>query len=593
MKQHIVNILKERASKYGSSEMYRFRSGQKYHSISWNEILAEVENVSCALSDRGYGYGSKIGIFSNNRPEWSITDYGILGIRGVVVPFFGTATREQVRYIVDETGMELMFAGNAEQVEKAVWVLDHSESLKNIVVYDPTLQLSDPRCISWTDFIVSGSHKRNPEKLAQILDEAQPDDLATIIYTSGTTGEPKGVMIGHDNFIYCFGIHDQRIDVTDKDVSMCFLPLSHIFERTWSYYIMHCGAVNVFLENPREVIDVLPVVKPTLICTVPRFFEKTHEGIMTEYSKWSGAKKIIFDWAISKGRQSSQFRRFSMPFPFIHKVKHAIADRLVLRKLRGIFGGNIRMMPCSGAAIRPELLNFFHAAGLFVNFGYGATETTATVSCFKSDVYELESCGTQMPGIEVRISDKGEILVKGKTVFRGYFKKKSETDKVLVDGWYHTGDKGHFSDSGNLVMTDRINDLFKTSVGKYVSPQKIELTLGRDAFIEQVIAIGDNRKYITALIVPSLQHLKDYAQRLELKYHSDAHLVSLKEIRELIAGRIEVLQSELASFEKVVRFTLLHEPFTIENNAMTSTLKFRRKVISEKYRDEIEEMYSK
>jgi long-chain acyl-CoA synthetase len=593
MKQHIVHMLRERAKQYGAREVYRFKSGKEtdYKSMSWNELVYETEKVSLALLAKGYGFKSNIGIFSNNRPEWSITDYGILGVRAVVVPFFGTATKEQVKYIVDETDMELMFAGNIEQLEKAVWVLDHSTSLKNVVVFDPEAQITDPRCMRWDDFISSGNNEDNRTKFLKVLDEVQPDDLATILYTSGTTGEPKGVMLGHDNFMFCFGIHDQRLDVTDKDVSMCFLPLSHIFERTWSYYILHCGAVNVFLENPREVIEVLPVAKPTLMCTVPRFFEKTHEGIVAEYNKWPSVKKKIFDWSLAVGYKYSGYRRKSATVPFSLHLKRKIADKLVLRKLRVIFGGHIRMMPCSGAAIRPELLNFFHATGLFINFGYGATETTATVSCYKSDVYELESCGTPMPEIEVMTGDQSEILVKGNTVFKGYYKKPDETAKVLTDGWYHTGDEGHFSEAGNLVMTDRIKDLFKTSVGKYVSPQKIELLLAQDTYIEQVITIGDNRKYVTALIVPVIAQLKEYAGTLGLTFNSDEHLVSLKEIRDLIENRINRLQSELSSFEKVVKFTLLHEPFSIENNSMTSTLKFRRRVISEKYKAEIEAMY--
>jgi len=585
--------MRERARQHGAREVYRFKDSndKEFKSMNWYDLVRETEKVSAALLAKGYGFKSNIGIFSNNRPEWSITDYGILGVRGVVVPFFGTATKEQVKYIVDETEMELMFAGNGEQLDKAVWVLDNAATLKSVIVYDPDVRISDSRCMRWADFISSGVLEADHEKFINVLDKAQPDDLATILYTSGTTGEPKGVMLGHDNFMFCFGIHDQRLDVTDKDISMCFLPLSHIFERTWSYYVLHRGAVNVFLENPREVIDVLPIAKPSLMCTVPRFFEKTHEGIVVEYLKWPSIKKKIFDWSLAVGQKYSGYRRKSARVPFSLHFKRTIADKLVLRKLRAIFGGNIRMMPCSGAAIRPELLDFFHATGLFINFGYGATETTATVSCYKSDVYELESCGTVMPGIEVMIGDQHEILVKGNTVFKGYFKKPDETAKVLTGGWYHTGDQGHFSADGNIVMTDRIKDLFKTSVGKYVSPQKIELLLAQDTFIEQVITIGDNRKYISALIVPAIVHLKEYATTLGLIYTSDKHLVSQKEIRDLIENRINRLQSELSSFEKVVKFTLLHEPFSIENNAMTSTLKFRRRVISEKYRDVIEAMY--
>ena len=371
--------------------------------------------------------------------------------------------------------------------------------------------------MAWEEFCKLGKGEQYTSALNHLLFEAKPDDLATILYTSGTTGEPKGVMLGHDNFMFCFGIHDQRIDVTEKDVSFCFLPLSHIFERTWSFYIMYRGAVNCFLENPKTVIDELPVVKPTLMCTVPRFFEKTFEGIQAERAKWPSVKKKIFDWSISVGHRYVEFRKKGEKPPVLLKVKRSIADKLVLKKLRAIFGGNMISMPVSGAAIRIELLKFFNATGIFVNFGYGATETTATVSCYKADNWEFESCGSIMPGIEVKISDEGEILVKGKTIFRGYYKKPEETRAALQDGWYKTGDKGNFTAEGNLVMADRIKDLFKTSVGKYVSPQKIELLLGKDKYIEQVMAIGDNLKYVTALIVPSFENLKPHHKELGIR----------------------------------------------------------------------------
>ncbi len=593
MKQHIAHMVKDRAEKYGTREIYRFKdkSDNQYKSFNWDELISSIDQVSKALIALGYGYKSNVGIFSNNCIEWSITDYGILAIRGVVVPFFGTATKEQVKYIVDETKMELMFVGDHEQLKKAKWVLDHTASLKTIVLFDMNINPEDDSYINWESFINSGNNKDLEKRLTEFYDEAQSDDLATILYTSGTTGDPKGVMLDHDNFMFAFSIHDERIDVKEKDISMSFLPLSHVFERTWSFYVLYRGAVNVFLENPREVIDELPKAKPTLMCTVPRFFEKTHEGIMAEYEKWSSFKKKIFNWSIGVGHQCSILKSEQRNLPAFLKLKNSVADKLVLKKLRSIFGGNIRMIPCSGAAIRPELLKFFHATGLFVNHGYGATETTATVSCFKSDVYEFGSVGSIMPGIKVKISNEGEILVKGNTVFKGYYNKPDQTSDVLTDGWYHTGDEGHIAESGNLIMTDRIKDLFKTSVGKYVSPQKIELLLGKDPFVEQVISIGDNRKYVTALIVPVLDNLKSHAKMIGLKHTSDTHLLSLKEIQEFIQQRIDKLQDELASFERVVKFTLLHEPFSIENNAMTSTLKFRRKVIMEKYKDLIEKMY--
>jgi long-chain acyl-CoA synthetase len=459
-------------------------------------------------------------------------------------------------------------------------------------MFPESIEPGDERCLSWETFIKLGDDPIFETELEQLYDQAQPFDLATILYTSGTTGEPKGVMLGHDNFMECFGIHDNRLDITDKDVSLCFLPLSHIFERTWSFYLMYLGAVNVFLENPREVIKTLPVVNPTVMCTVPRFFEKTYEGIQVETARWPGIKRHIFEWAIKVGHRCSEYRKTSAELPSSLKFRHRIAEKLVLKKLRQVFGKNIRQMPCAGAAIREDLLRFFHATGLFVNFGYGATETTATVSCFKNDFYEFHSCGTVMPGVAVKFSEEGEIMVKGPTVFRGYYKKPEETAKALQDGWYMTGDKGHFTKEGNLVMTDRIKDLFKTSVGKYVSPQKLELLIGQEKLIEQVIVVGDNRKYVSALIVPSFEHLKEIALKLGLDPEDRKKLTEQDAVIRIFQERLDIIQADVTPYERVAKFTLLAEPFSVENSAMTSTLKLRRKVIADQYKEQIEQMYS-
>lgn len=584
-------MLKDRVKLYQDREVFRFKKENEYHSISWNELNSKVDIISRALLKLGFGLDSKLGIFSANKPEWSITDYAILGIRGVVVPFFGTATREQLKYIVDETKMKLIFVGDKEQFEKAYWLFEHSDSLKTIIYYDKNISTSDKSCIYWDDLLSLGKDDEQTEKLEAVHEEVLADDLATIIYTSGTTGEPKGVMLTHDNFMHCFRIHDKRLDPTNKDISMCFLPLSHVFERSWSYYMLYKGVVNVFLENPREVINELPKVNPTLMCTVPRFYEKTKEGIELEYEKWSGVKQKIFDWSIAIGHKHSEYVSRNTTVPFFLNLKRSIANKLVLKKLREIFGSNMRVMPCSGAAIRPELLKFFHATGLFVNYGYGTTETTATVSCFKTDVYNFDNCGTIMPEIEIKLGEENEILVKGKTVFSGYYNKPEETAKVLQDGWYKTGDEGTIAENGDLIMKDRLRDLFKTSLGKYVSPQKIELMLGQDPLIEQIITVGDNKKYITALIVPTIPSLKVHAREMGLDFTSDKELVSSPEIYDFIEKRLHHLQKELAPYEQIRKFALLDEPFTIENDGMTSTLKLKRKSINNQYRELIENLY--
>lgn len=574
--------------------MYRYKdqTSEKYKSLSWNEVFKDVERLAKSLLSEGYGFESMIGIFSSNKPEWAITDYGILAIRGVTVPFFGTATKEQVKYIVDETKMEIIFVGNKEQFDKAFWLFEHSDSLKKIIYYSTDVQSIDPRCISWDDFLAIGDDEKQNVEFNKLIEEAKPDDLATLLYTSGTTGEPKGVMLTHDNFMYCFELHKDRLDVMESDVSMCFLPLSHVFERTWSYYMMYCGVENVILENPRTVIEELPKTNPTVMCTVPRFFEKTYEGIQKEYNNWSSTKQKVFDWSIKTGHESSAYKSKNKKLPSLLSFKKNIADRLVLGKLRNIFGANMRTMPCSGAAIRPELLRFFHATGMFVNYGYGATETTATVSCFRTDLYDFDSCGSVMNGVEVKIGDENEILVKGRTVFKGYYNKPKETEEVLKDGWYATGDEGKVLPDNMLLMSDRIKDLFKTSGGKYVSPQKLELLIGQNNFIEQVVVFGDSQKYITALIVPSIENLTWVTKKMGISSNSLDQLIKEEKVKEFYESELQTAQEELAPFEKVVKFTLVSEPFSVENKSLTSTLKIRRKIIQEVYKETIEAMYA-
>lgn len=593
MKQHIVHRLKAQVKKYGDRDLYRFknRKTESYYSISWNTLSDNVDKVARSLLYMSYGKEDKIGIFANNSPEWVTTDYGIMAIRGVVVPFFSSATKEQVQYIVSETKMELIFVGDQDHFDKAFWLFSQNSSLKHIVFFNEDIKADDERCISWSDFLEQDKNEQYSEEYKKIFSEAGPEDLATILYTSGTTGEPKGVMLAHHQFMYTFPLHDKRLDVKSDDVSMAFLPLSHIFERTWSFFMMHAGATNVILENPRTVIEELPKANPTVMCAVPRFFEKTYEGIQAEYDKWPGYKQKLFDWSIQIGHLRSDYRSESKNCPFLLKLKYGLANILVLKKLRGIFGKNIRTIPCSGAAMQTDLLRFFHATGLFVNYGYGATETTATVSCLRTDKYEFGACGTILPEVDVKISDDGEIMVKGDTVFKGYYNKPEETAKVLVDGWYKTGDKGYISPKGNLVMSDRINDLFKTSVGKYVSPQKVELLLGQNKFIEQIIVFGDNKKYITTLIVPSFENLKWETTKMGISTTDPEELIKLEAIQQFYKEEIDEIQKVLAPYEQVKHFTLLPEAFSVEGKSLTSTLKIRRRIIAEQFSKEIDAMY--
>ncbi len=594
MEENIVKMVQVRASAYKTREVFRYKSKQKgiYKSISWDEFWTKSQEVARALLSMDFGRGTMVGIMSDNMPEWTIADIGILAAQGVVVPLYATSSKEQIKFIVDQTQMKLMFVGNQKQLENAIWALKNTESLKKVIVFKENLELVDNLCIEWKTFINQGSSSEYDEDLKRSIESIKPDDLATILYTSGTTGDPKGVMLGHDNFTQCFSIHDRRLDVYDTDISFCFLPLSHVFERSWTYYMLYKGAVNVYLENTKEVIDDIKVVKPTVMCTVPRFFEKTFDGIQNELQKWPSLKRAIFNWSLSVGYNVSEYTCKNRSIPLMLKLKRTIANKLVFKKLKSIFGGQIRFFPCAGAAINNLHLRFFHAVEIFINYGYGATETTATVSCFRSDAYDLDSCGTIMPEVEVNFSEDEEILVKGKTIFKGYFKNPQATEKALMGGLYKTGDKGFKTAEGDLVMTDRINDIFKTSVGKFISPQKIELALSKDPFIDQVVVFGDNRKYVCALIVPSFEKFRAVWDIEGIEEYSNDQLIDHHRIVEFMQKRIEHNLRDFQSYERVVKFRMLAEPFTIQNEGLTNTLKVRRKLIAERYKDLIEEMYA-
>lgn len=591
MGSHIIQHFLNNSKKFAGKEVFRYKDHlNQYQSITWDSLKETVDKVVSAFHILGLEKGSIIGIFSQNKAEWLTTDLGIMALDGVTVPFYATSSASQLSYIINETQMKVLFVGNEEQLKLTLKLMTDDFPLEKVICFEET-SIKDPRVMSFAEFLQMPGEKGISIKAEDRVEEYSENDLATIIYTSGTTGEPKGVMLLQKSFLHCFHIHDQRLDVRTSDVSLCFLPLSHVFERMWSHYLLYKGAVNVFLDNPREVIDTLPKVKPTVMCAVPRFFEKTYDGIQAETKKWSPVKTKIFNWSVKQGHKTLPYKSANKSLPVGLSLKVAIADKLVLSKLRSIFGGSIRYTPCAGAAISTDILKFFHAIGLFVNFGYGATETTATVSCFRDDTYTFGTCGTVMPGIEVRIGENSEILVKGDTVFEGYYKKEDQTAEVLKDGWFYTGDEGYLDENNSLIMVDRIKDLMKTSVGKYVSPQKLEMILSQDALVEQLIVVGDNRQYVSALIVPAMDNLKQLAREHNISFQDEKELVNSEMINDIIRKRFENLQTDLMPHEKVVKFVLLPEPFSIEAGTMTNTLKLRRSSIEKMYKHLVDKLY--
>ena len=593
---HLVSQIRERAERCPEQVAMRFANkndGQTHwQDIRWNELGLKIDQTSKALLNLNLNVQDKVGLWSRNMPEWTMADLGCLQARLVTVPLYPTSTVDQVRYILDETEATVLFVGEQEQFDAALDILDNSQYLKTIVVFDLTVDLKGyEQACYFTDFIQkSGSE----ELLEQRLSEHNLNDLFTLIYTSGTTGKPKGVMLDYTNMAASFAGHDKLIHLDNMDTSLCFLPLSHIFERAWSFYALARGTVNVYLLDPKDASKALKEVQPTVLCAVPRFFEKIYTVITSKASDAPLPRRMIFNTALKIGAANMEYRRKGEKTPTYLKSLNNIADKVVFKKIRDALGGRIRFMPCGGARLDDEICHFFHAIGINVKVGYGMTETVATVTCYRDTGFEFGSCGTPLPGVQVRIGNEGEIQIKGNTVMRGYYKKPKETEETFTeDGWLRTGDAGLIDENGSLRMTERIKELMKTSNGKYIAPQHIEGTLGKDKFIEQIAIIADARNYVTALIVPAFEALEEHAKELNLKYKCKKDLIQHSKIQELIQERLNKIQSELAKFEQVKKFTLLPKEFSIELGEITPTLKLRRKIIMERFRHEIDGMYAK
>ncbi|WP_018650793.1 AMP-dependent synthetase/ligase [Actinobacillus capsulatus] len=585
---HFVHRVRQQAKKLQNSTALRHKENGTWVDISWQDFQSQIDKVSLALLAHGIGIQDKIGIFAHNMPQWTIADLGALQIRAVTVPIYATNTAKQAELIINNADIKLLFVGDQEQLGVALKIAKNCPSLEKIIVMKPhleeTLDNTSSSC-GWNDFLGKSSGKYHP-KLIRCLSSIQLDDLFTIIYTSGTTGTPKGVMLDFSNLAHQLQAHDLALpEVGHDDVSLSFLPFSHIFERAWVAYLLHKGATVCYLEDTNEVRSALAEVKPTLMCAVPRLYEKMYSAIFDKVKQAPFYRRALFQWALKQGKH------------FVHTQKatfaYKLADKLVLSKLRALLGGNIKMMPCGGAKLEPAIGEFFHSIGINVKLGYGMTETTATVSCWADRNFALNSIGTLMPNAEVKIGEDNEILVRGGMVMKGYYKNPQETAKAFTeDGFLRTGDAGALDEHGNLYITDRIKELMKTSNGKYIAPQYIEGKLTKDKFIEQIAVIADTKKYVSALIVPSFEALEEYAKQLNIKYHDRLELIKHSAVIQLFEKRIEELQQELAHFEQIKKFTLLPQAFSIHMEELTPTLKLRRKVILERYRPQIEAMYN-
>ena len=590
-KDHLAVMIRENAEKYGNKTAMRYKEEGQWKSISYEELGERIRAVAKALLEEGIREGDMVGIVSRNRPEWSIADFAILSIKATSVPIYATNTDKQTEYIVNDADIKLIFAGDRAQYEKVKSFMAGQKQLGKIVVFDRDIDLKGDDSVTFDDFMKQGQLSSKDDELKKRLSDVHPDETATLIYTSGTTGDPKGAILTHSNFFNQFYAIDERFDVGANDRSLCFLPLSHAYERTWSYYIFRCGAENNYVADQKEIVAYMPDVKPTCMVSVPRLYEKIYGTVYDRLDKASGNKKRLFNWAISVGKEYEYSKKDHRPVGAVLKLKHAIADKLVLSNVRAVVGGPKNFFSAGGAPLSQEIEEFFFAAGLLICQGYGLTETAPMISCNSPGAFKFGTVGRPIKGCEVRIGEDGEILARGGNIMKGYYNMPEETQKAFVDGWFKTGDVGVVDEDGFLRVTDRIKDLIITAQGKNIAPQHVETVIGMDHYIEQIATIGDRRKFLTALIVPSFPALEAYAKDNNIAYSSREDLVTKPEIIDFYSKRINNLSVDLAKYEKIVRFTLIAGEFTQDGGELTPTMKIKRKIVAEKYENIIDKMY--
>lgn len=597
-KCHLSVLIHRQAEKYGNRRalIYRDFGGTKWKSATWRDFSRKVRHVSNALLNIGVRVQENVGVFSQNAVEYLYTDFGAFGIRAVTVPFYATSSEQQIQYMIDDAQIRVLFVGEQEQYDKARRVFVHCHTLERIIIYDRRVEINpaDKNSLYFDDFMTLGENSPRQSEVEKLYAEACDDDLCNILYTSGTTGNSKGVMLTYSQYHAALEANDKVIPVGESDRIMDFLPMTHIFERAWLFLCISEGAEIVVNTNPKDIQQSMRQVHPTCMCAVPRFWEKVYAEVIDRIDRATPAQRKLLNKALEIGRRHNiEYLSKGRRPPLALRMKYALMHRTLFRIVRDELGlDRPNIFPTAGATVSAEIESFVHSIGICMIVGYGLTESLATVSAdFKGRPFTVGSVGRLIDGLQVKFGENDEIMLKGPTITKGYYKRE-ELNKLAFDeeGFFHTGDSGYLK-NGELFLTDRIKDLFKTSNGKYIAPQIIESKLLVDKFIDQIAVIADRRKFVSALIIPDYALLEEYAVKHGIKFNSREELCADAGIHEMMAERIETLQQQLASYEKIKRFTLLPNHFTMERGELTNTLKIRRKVLNKNYAAEIEKMY--
>ena len=598
VKSHLSVLIHDLANKYGDKTALTFKKfgSDKWQSVSWNQFSLRVKQVSNALLNIGAKPHDKIAVFSQNCVHYLYTDFGAYGIKVCSIPFYATSSEQQIQYMINDGQVRFLFVGEQDQYDKAHRVFALCPSLERIIIFDSSVRISthDPAALYFKDFIKLGENLPRQTEVEALYQSASMDDLANILYTSGTTGDSKGVMLTYGQYDAALKANDEVVPVSDKDRVINFLPFTHIFERGWAYLCLSEGAQLFINTYPHEIQESMRQVHPTCMSSVPRFWEKVYIAVKAKMDEAGSVQKKLFYHALAVGRKRNiEYIANGKRPPLTLELEYKIINKTILsmvRKQLGLEHPNI--FPTAGAYVSPEVEEFILSVGIGMVVGYGLTESLATVSCVHLDKkFTIGSVGRPISSIQIKIGEDNEILLKGPTITKGYYHRDTTNAKVFdEEGFFRTGDAGYMKD-GELFLTERIKDLFKTSNGKYIAPQQVESLLLVDKFIDQVAVIADQRKFVSALIVPEFRLVEEWAREHHIAFSSREDLCANEQVKKMLQERVNTLQQQLAYYEQIKRITLLPHHFSMESGELTNTLKIRRPIINKNYQAEIDKMY--
>ena len=598
VKSHLSVLIHDLANKYGDKTALTFKKfgSDKWQSVSWNQFSLRVKQVSNALLNIGAKPHDKIAVFSQNCVHYLYTDFGAYGIKVCSIPFYATSSEQQIQYMINDGQVRFLFVGEQDQYDKAHRVFALCPSLERIIIFDSSVRISthDPAALYFKDFIKLGENLPRQTEVEALYQSASMDDMANILYTSGTTGDSKGVMLTYGQYDAALRANDEVVPVSEKDRVINFLPFTHIFERGWAYLCLSEGEQLFINTYPHEIQESMRQVHPTCMSSVPRFWEKVYIAVKAKMDEAGPVQKKLFYHALAVGRKRNiEYIANGKRPPLTLELEYKIINKTILsmvRKQLGLEHPNI--FPTAGAYVSPEVEEFVLSIGIGMVVGYGLTESLATVSCVHLDKkFTIGSVGRPISSIQIKIGEDNEILLKGPTITKGYYHRDTTNAKVFdEEGFFRTGDAGYMKD-GELFLTERIKDLFKTSNGKYIAPQQVESLLLVDKFIDQVAVIADQRKFVSALIVPEFRLVEDWAREHHIAFSSREDLCANEQVKKMLQERINTLQQQLAYYEQIKRITLLPHHFSMESGELTNTLKIRRPIINKNYQAEIDKMY--